>query len=475
MNEEAVMKRQTGKLIIGLTGNIATGKSAVMRLAADRGALTIDADRLVHRIMDTDETMQANVVAAFGSRVRLPDGRIDRKILGNIVFYDRTAMRDLEGMLHPVVRQQVYQQIDETEATLILVEAIKLLEGDIADACHQIWVTRCREEVQMERLRVCRGLDPDSAALRIHTQSAQEEKVAMADVVIETDGLMADTEKQFDLFWKRLPDPATVPAKELPIVAEPITPTITSPDTPLATEKADDTPRVKPDLSRLKGAGAKLRAKKEQDKAVQHEAKEGEDETSTAESAPPAPSPVTPPPRPDIDVPFTLVAAEDRPSDLEVRRARPSDIPSILLLIHKATNGAVRMKRADLLLALSERSYFIGQVGAEVSAVIGWSIESGVTKMDQIYIHPPEAAGLTGPPIIEEIGKSAFQHMCELMVVFLPKHGPAYLRQLFDSQGYRTAEIKKMVGSWRQAIQEAQPPDTEFLVKILADRESHPV
>jgi dephospho-CoA kinase len=134
MNEEAVMKRQTGKLIIGLTGNIATGKSAVMRLAADRGALTIDADRLVHRIMDTDETMQANVVAAFGSRVRLPDGRIDRKILGNIVFYDRTAMRDLEGMLHPVVRQQVYQQIDETEATLIMVEAIKLLEGDISDS-----------------------------------------------------------------------------------------------------------------------------------------------------------------------------------------------------------------------------------------------------------------------------------------------------------------------------------------------------
>ena len=474
MSEEAVIKRQTGKLIIGLTGNIATGKSAVMRLAAAEGALTIDADKLVHRILDTDSGIQDNVVAAFGSRVRQKDGRIDRKILGNIVFYDRTAMRDLEAMLHPIVRQQVFQQIDATEATIIMVEAIKLLEGDIADACHQIWVTRCREEVQMERLRVCRGLDPDSAALRIHTQSSQEEKVAMADVVIETDGLMVDTEKQFTLFWNRLPDPAKVQAKELPIIPDTTASTAASPapSTPVAQAKAGERAGVKPDLSRLKGAGAKLRAKREKDKAVRRQTKDEEDEATT-ETATPAP--VAPPPLPAVDADFNLVLPEDRPSELEVRRARPSDIPSILLLIHKATNGAVRMKRGDLLLALSERSYFIGQVGTEVSAVIGWSIESGVTKMDQIYIHPPEAAGLTGPPIIEEIGKSAFQHMCELMVVFLPAQGPDYLRQLFDSQGYRTADIQKMVGSWRQAIQEAQPPDTDFLIKVLADRESHPV
>jgi hypothetical protein len=324
----------------------------------------------------------------------------------------------------------------------------------------------------MERLRVCRGLDPDSAALRIHTQSSQEEKVAMATVVIETDGLMADTEKQFNLFWNRLPDPATVQAKELPIAAVSATSAATSPP---VEEKRDEKPRAKADLSRLKGAGAKLRAKQEQDKAERRKSKEEEQEETKSEPASAEPALVAPPPLPAVDAAFKLVAPEDRPPDLEVRRARPSDIPSILLLIHKATNGAVRIKRADLLLALSERSYFIGQVGTEVSAVIGWSIESGVTKMDQIYIHPPEAAGLTGPPIIEEIGNSAFQHMCELMVVFLPAHGPSYLRELFDSQGYRTADIKKMVGSWRQAIQEAQPPDTDFLIKILADRESHPV
>ena len=470
MSEE--VKQITNKLIIGLTGNIATGKSAVMRLADDHGALTIDADKLVHHILNTDAETQTNIAVAFGSRVRREDGRIDRKILGNIVFNDAAAMHDLEQMLHPAVGQHIYQQIDESEATIIMIEAIKLLEGDLADVCHQIWVTRCSEKRQMDRLQICRGLDKDGAEHRIRSQSPQEEKVAVADVVIETDGLMTDTERQFNLYWNRLPNPDAVEAKSVTItVARAKPPAQKSTPDPVAEKPAAPT-RAKPDLSRLKGAGAKLRAKREREKAT----KTGTTtkQTSVVETIA-EPTSVVAPPLPAVDVPLTLVAPEDRPDDLEVRRARPNDIPSVLLLIHKATDGAVRMKRSDLMMALSERSYFIGQVGTSISAVFGWSIESGVTNIDQIYIHPPEAAGLTGPAIIEEIGRSAFQHMCELLVVYLPNGGPDYLRELFESQGYRTADISKMVGSWRQAIKEAQPPNTGFLVKILADRESHPV
>lgn len=470
MSEQAETKTITGKLILGLTGNIATGKSAVLRLADERGALTIDADKLVHRLMDSDEAIQKQVTAAFGAEVQREDGRIDRKALGNIVFDNKAALLNLEAILHPAVRRHIFQQIDESDASIIMVEAIKLLEGDLADACHQIWVTRCSQTVQMERLRVCRGLDTESASMRIRTQSPQEEKVAMADVVIETDGLLADTERRFELFWSRLPNPATVKPKDL-IIPPATTASMVAP-TAAATETSPAKPKAKLDLSRLKGAGAKLQAKREREK-VQLKAKEQEAPDVTADA--PDPTPVAPPPLPAVDVPFTLVNPEDRPADLEVRRARPSDIPSILLLIHKATNGAVRMKRSDLMMALSERSYFIGQVGVDISAVFGWSIESGVTKIDQIYIHPPEVAGLTGPALIDEIGKSAFQHMCELLVVFLPQGGPQYLIELFESQDYRVADMSKMVGSWRQAIEEAQPPNTDFLIKILAGRESHPI
>ncbi len=461
MSDQVEMKRQEGKLIIGLTGNIATGKSAVMKMAAAQKALTIDADKLVHEIMDSDEETQSAIAMAFGTRVRKKDGRIDRRALGYVVFNDPSAMRDLEGMIHPIVRERVFQQIDESDASIILIEAIKLLEGDIADQCHQIWVTRCSQQRQMDRLRVCRGMDNDAAGDRIKAQPPQEEKVALADVVIETDGLMTDTERQFEHAWQRLPDPATVEAKELPI---------TPSDAPKKAAKSEPKSEpIKADLSKLAGAGAKLRAKRDKEKA----AKKAQESEGTQADAPAKKRIIDPPPA--VEGEIELVAEADRPENLEVRRARPNDIPSILFHIHKATDGAVRMKRADMLMSFSERSYFIGQVGSEITAVIGWSIEAGMTKMDEIYIHPPEAIGLTGAAIVEAIEKSAFQHMCEYLVVYLSPDAPANVRQLYDAMDYRTAEISKMVGSWRQSINEFQPDNTYFLIKILSGRESHPV
>jgi dephospho-CoA kinase len=190
--------------IIGLTGNIATGKSAVMRLAADRGALTIDADRVVHDLLDGDKAIQETVVAAFGPEVRLADGRIDRAALGRIVFGDSEKLHRLEGITHPAVRAEIARRIANTEAETIMVEAIKLLEGPLAAACDQIWVTVCPRETQLERLRVCRGMDEATAIARVEAQAPQAEKIARADVVIDTGGAMDETRAQFEAAWDRL-------------------------------------------------------------------------------------------------------------------------------------------------------------------------------------------------------------------------------------------------------------------------------
>ena len=96
---------QETPLIIGLTGNIATGKSAVMHLAAEQGALTIDADKLAHEVLANDKTVQEAIVAAFGAAVRREDGRIDRAALGQIVFADAQALQTLEAIVHPAVRR----------------------------------------------------------------------------------------------------------------------------------------------------------------------------------------------------------------------------------------------------------------------------------------------------------------------------------------------------------------------------------
>ena len=192
------------RIIIGLTGNIATGKSAVMKLAAEHGALVIDADRVVHELLQRDEDIQAAVVAAFGPEVRLPDGRIDRAAVGRIVFGDEQALRRLEDILHPAVREEIARRVATSEAPIVMIEAIKLLEGPLAAVCDQVWVTTCSRATQLERLRVCRGMDDASAVARVEAQSPQEEKIGRADVVIHTDGLMSATQEQFEAAWSNL-------------------------------------------------------------------------------------------------------------------------------------------------------------------------------------------------------------------------------------------------------------------------------
>jgi len=187
--------------IIGLTGNIATGKSAVMRLAAERGALTIDADRVVHELLATDAAIQSEVVAVFGPGVRRADGSIDRAALGGIVFGDAARLRQLEAILHPAVRAEIARRVQTSDAPVIVIEAIKLLEGPLAALCDQVWVTACERETQMARLRVCRGLAEADAAARIDAQSQQADKIARADVVIHTDGLLRETEEQVIAAW----------------------------------------------------------------------------------------------------------------------------------------------------------------------------------------------------------------------------------------------------------------------------------
>jgi len=190
--------------IIGLTGNIATGKSAVMRFAAERGALTIDADRVVHELLDGDTAIQEAVAAAFGPGVRRAGGRIDRAALGRLVFDDPAQLRRLEGILHPAVRAAIARRVAGSEAAVVVIEAIKLLEGPLVALCDQVWVTTCARETQLERLRVCRGMDAADAVARVDAQNPQEEKVARADVVIHTGGLLRETEAQVARAWEEL-------------------------------------------------------------------------------------------------------------------------------------------------------------------------------------------------------------------------------------------------------------------------------
>jgi len=188
--------------VIGLTGNIATGKSTVSRMLADLGAQVVDADAVAHAVMRRGRPAWQDVVLAFGEEVLGPDGEIDRGKLGAIVFRDPAALQRLEGIVHPAVVEEVRALSRRSAAPVLVREAIKLIESGAADDCDAVWVVTSPRETQVERLMRTRGLSRAEAELRIDAQPPQEEKVARADVVIDNGGSLEETRQQVERAWR---------------------------------------------------------------------------------------------------------------------------------------------------------------------------------------------------------------------------------------------------------------------------------
>ena len=198
------MSSISGKYIIGLTGNIATGKSVVRRMLEHLGAYTIDADALSHRAISKGAPGYQPVIEKFGKWIVDKDGEIDRSKLGGVVFRDSAALAELEDIIHPLVGQAITVLVKRASQPVVVIEAIKLLESELRKACDSVWVTYAPEEVQIERLIRKRNLTRDEAQHRISLQAAQGEKIAAANVVIRNTGSYDDLWKQVSSAWKQI-------------------------------------------------------------------------------------------------------------------------------------------------------------------------------------------------------------------------------------------------------------------------------
>ena len=196
--------RYPEKTIIGLTGNIAVGKSLVMAMLADLGAATIDADEVAHGVLLREGGAYKAVVAAFGVGILDAEGAINRRALGAIVFNDDAALKRLEAITHPVIRSEIDRRVRAAAAVVVVIEAIKLLEGGLKDVVDAVWVVNASEERQLARLMAGRGLPAGEAARRIALQNSQADKLRQADVVIENDGDLAATRAQVERAWGNL-------------------------------------------------------------------------------------------------------------------------------------------------------------------------------------------------------------------------------------------------------------------------------
>lgn len=197
------MSKWPGKYVIGLTGNIGTGKSVVRRMLEHLGAYGIDADALSHRVIAKGAPGYQPVAATFGRYVIGADGEINRARLGRIVFGDPEALALLEGVIHPFVEQAIDLMVRRASQPVIVVEAIKLIEANLHRLCDGVWVTYAPPEIQLARLVQQRKMSEVEARQRIVTQPPQEKKVSQAKVVIKNTGSYEDTWKQVAAAWQK--------------------------------------------------------------------------------------------------------------------------------------------------------------------------------------------------------------------------------------------------------------------------------
>lgn len=419
------MSRWSNKYVIGLTGNIAVGKSVVRQMAQHLGAYTIDADGLVHQAMAPGAPAYKPIVQTFGEFILDDEKRINRAMLGSIVFANPEALKKLEAITHPIVRQAINALISRAKQKVVIIEAIKLLEGDLAESVDEVWVVNAKPESQYRRLLEKRKMSPEEAKKRLLAQNAQADKLKKADLVIENDGEIEDTWKQVQAAWNRIQK--TLERREQEAAAQ-NAPTVA----------------VRPDLQQL---------------AAQRAA---------AVVAPtPAPEPeAESAPSPQIDT-----------TGVEVRRGMPNNAQGIADFIN-ARSGQ-NIQRLDVMMAFGQKSYLIATTpGGQIIGLMGWTVENLITRVDEFYLD----SGFSNQrgvihALIQAVEAASKELQSEVGFVFVAPDTGRDILDVFIANGYTMTTVQDIkIPAWREAVHDANVGNVLILQKPLrSDRVLTPI
>lgn len=412
------MSQWAGKYVIGLTGNIAVGKSVVRQMLQHLGAYTIDADGLAHQAMAPGAPAYKPILDTFGQFILNPDKTINRAALGNVVFSNAEALSKLEAITHPIVRQAVDTLIKRAKQPVIVIEAIKLIEGDLRQAVDSIWVVDASPKTQYTRLITKRKMSEAEAKQRMLSQAPQGDKLKAANVVIKNDGNVEETWKQVQAEWNKIVQSLKAPTQPAP------------PATPAQ-------PAAKP---------------------------------GTPAPAKPAAAPAAPATDEIPSVPAGDTAG------VTVKRGMPSNAEVIAQFITKATGKDTG--RMDVIMSFGQKSYLVAEdASGKTVGIVGWQVENLITRADELYI----ADGAPKPPVIyalvSAIEDASKELQSEVSFIFLPNSTSEEMLQPFLKSGYEQTTVKEIkIPAWREAVQEVADPMTRILTKRLRkDRVLKPI
>ena len=192
-------------LKVGLTGGIAAGKSEVSRRLAERGAVIIDADAVAREVVAAGTRGLAEITAAFGPEVLDAGGALDRSRLGEIVFADPALLGKLNAIVHPLVAERMLEIERSAPPDAVVVHDMPLLaENRLAGQYNVVIVVDVPPEVQLDRLTRLREMPEDQARERIDAQASRAERLAVADIVVDNSGPLAELDHRVDGLWEEL-------------------------------------------------------------------------------------------------------------------------------------------------------------------------------------------------------------------------------------------------------------------------------
>jgi len=431
------------KYVIGLTGNIAVGKSVVRQMLQHLGAYTIDADGLTHQAMSPGAPAYQPIVEMFGKFILDSEGRVNRATLGAIAFAVPDALPKLEQIIHPFVGQAVVALANRAKQRVIVVEAIKLLESDLASMVDTVWVVDATAETQVRRLMDKRKLSLEDARRRMMAQPPQAEKMARAKVVIKNDGSVEDTWKQVQAVWNAVVSPA-VGGNTMPQA--------------VPTMPAQPTPQPQPAQRPVQQIAPTQRP--------------------TQPSPPPADAtlPVRPTAQPVAPVVPQTSSLLSPKTEVGIRRGMPNNADLIAKFISRVSRSPV--DRMDIMLAFGQKSFLLALGDNDVLiSVIGWQVENLITRVDEFYLDPTVPRDPVISALVVAIEEASRELQSEVSFIFLPKTVSPDVIQAFVTNGYQPLNLTAIkFPAWREAAHEMVSPDTQGLIKQLrADRIMKPI